>query len=224
MAEAPNAAVLSVDVFMDVICPWCFVGKRNLDIAISLLPDLEIAVGWRAFQLDPTIPASGKNRRQYLTDKFSDPMRIDEMHARLTDVGGAIGIPFAFDRIEITPNTLDCHRVIRWASAAELGSEAVEALCTAFFCEGRDLTQADTLAEIAEAVGLDGDDVRDRLATDLDVEIVRAEVDYAGRIGITGVPCFVMAGKYAISGAQPPEMMADAFERVAAEVIGRAAE
>ncbi|ODN70829.1 DsbA family oxidoreductase [Methylobrevis pamukkalensis] len=224
MTAAPYRPSLSVDVFLDVICPWCFVGKRHLDAAIDMIPDIDIAVRWRAFQLDPTIPKEGKDRRAYMLDKFRDPARIDEIHGKLTDIGMAIDIPFAFDRIAITPNTLDSHRLIRWAGAEDLGTAAVEGLCSAFFCEGRDLTDEATLAAIADEIGLDGDEIRDRLATDIDLEIIRAEIDYAGRIGITGVPCYVMGGRYAISGAQPPEMMADAFRRVAAELSTRAAE
>ncbi len=224
MSDTHPHGGLAVDVFLDVICPWCYLGKRNLEAALSLVPELDVAVRWRAFQLDPSIPSAGKDRRTYLSEKFADPRRIEEMHRRLEEVGEAVGVAFAFDRIEITPNTLDCHRLIRWAGAEGLGDAMVEALCAAFFSEGRDLTRIETLMAVADEVGLDGDEIRDRLESDLDVEIVRAEIDYAGRIGITGVPCFVMGGRYALSGAQSPEVLADAFTRISAELSADAAE
>jgi predicted DsbA family dithiol-disulfide isomerase len=208
---------LHLDVVIDVVCPWCFLGKRRLDAAIAAVPDIAFTVRYRPFQLDPTLPPEGKDRTRYLLDKFRDPARIAETHARLEEMGRAEGIAFDFGAITKSPNTLDAHRVIHWASRAGHGEAAVERLFRLYFEEGADLTRAETLADAAAAVGLDRAAVLADLAGSKDRSTVEQEVAFAARVGITGVPCTIVAQKYAISGAQPADALADTFRQIAAE-------
>lgn len=206
---------VSIDVVIDVVCPWCFVGKRRLDAALTELSDLDVAVRYRPFQLDPTLPEGGKDRTEYMKAKFGDLRRVDEIHKRLVDMGQDLDIAFAFDLIERAPNTLDAHRLIRWAQAEGLGESAVDHLFKLYFEEGADIGDRSVLAAAAEAIGLDGSEIRDRLDAGTDLDDVRREIDEAQRIGVTGVPFTILAGQYAISGAQPTEVFAGAIRQVA---------
>lgn len=206
---------VTIDVVIDVVCPWCFVGKRRLDAALAELQDLDVGVRYRPFQLDPTLPEGGKDRTEYMKAKFGDLRRVDEVHKRLVDMGQDLDIAFAFDLIERAPNTLDAHRLIRWAQAEGLGDQAVEHLFKLYFEEGADIGDRAVLAAAAEAIGLDGSEVQDRLDAGTDVDDVRREIDEAQRIGVTGVPFTILAGQYAISGAQPTEVFAGAIRQVA---------
>jgi predicted DsbA family dithiol-disulfide isomerase len=211
------ARTLHLDVVIDVVCPWCFLGKRRLDAAIRAVPEIGFTVRYRPFQLDPTLPPEGKDRARYLLDKFRDPARIAAAHDRLAELGKAEGIDFAFDAIRLAPNTLDAHRVIHWATEAGHGEAAVERLFSLYFEDGADLTRPETLADAAAAAGLDRGAVLADLAGPRDRSAVEAEIALATRVGITGVPCTIVASKYAISGAQEADAMADAFRRIAAE-------
>ena len=201
-------ASLTLDVFSDVVCPWCYLGKRRLERSLALVPEIDVAVRWRPFQLDSTIPQGGIERHVYLEKKFGGPEAIAPTHRRMTEMGAAEGIDYHFERIQRSPNTLDAHRVIRW-SAAEGHEEAmVERLFRAFFSEGLDIGDHAVLS---------------RLATDEDREAVEAEIAEAYRIGVTGVPCFVIASRYAVMGAQAPETIARTLRSVAEELSGAGA-
>ncbi|PIO98223.1 DsbA family oxidoreductase [Pleomorphomonas carboxyditropha] len=209
---------LHLDVIVDVVCPWCFLGKRRLDAAIADLDDLDIEVRYRPFQLDPTIPEEGIDREEYIIGKFGSADALDEAHARLFGLGADVGITYAFDLIEKTPNTLDAHRLVRWAAAEGLGDPMLERLFSLFFEEGADLTNAETLVAAAEEVGLDGDEVTVKLEDGVDLDAVKADIAHAGRIGITGVPTVIVENRFAISGAQTSEVLVDALRRIAAEL------
>ncbi|MCM5560129.1 DsbA family oxidoreductase [Pleomorphomonas sp. JP5] len=209
---------LHLDVIVDVVCPWCFLGKRRLDAAIADLDDLDIEVRYRPFQLDPTIPQDGVEREEYVIGKFGSADALDEAHARLFSLGADVGITYAFDLIEKTPNTLDAHRLVRWAAAEGLGDPMLERLFSLFFEEGADLTNAETLVAAAEEVGLDEDEVTMKLEDGVDLDAVKADIAHAGRIGITGVPTVIVENKFAISGAQTSEVLVDALRKIAAEV------
>ncbi|SCM74072.1 DSBA oxidoreductase [uncultured Pleomorphomonas sp.] len=209
---------LHLDVIVDVVCPWCFLGKRRLDAAIADLDDLDIEVRYRPFQLDPTIPGEGIDREEYIIGKFGSADALDEAHARLFGLGADVGITYAFDLIEKTPNTLDAHRLVRWAAAEGLGDPMLERLFSLFFEEGADLTNAETLVAAAEEVGLDGDEVTMKLEDGVDLDAVKADIAHAGRIGITGVPTVIVENRFAISGAQTSEVLVDALRRIAAEL------
>ncbi|TIX96129.1 MAG: DsbA family protein [Mesorhizobium sp.] len=194
---------ITVDVVSDVVCPWCFIGQKRLDKAIAAATDVEVHIRWRPFQLDPTIPPEGKDRRDYLVAKFGSDERIREIHARIEPLGEAEGINFAFAAIKVASNTLDAHRVIRWAGTA---GEVVQNRLV------RRLFQINAARE----AGMDASVVETLLPTDADVEAVRTEIATASRMGITGVPCFLLEGKYAVMGAQDADTLTDAIRQVAA--------
>ncbi len=209
---------LHLDVIVDVVCPWCFLGKRRLDAAIGELDDIDVEVRYRPFQLDPTTPQEGVDREEYVIGKFGSADALDEAHARLFDLGADIGITYAFDLIEKNPNTLDAHRLVRWAAAEGLSDPMLERLFSLFFEEGGDLTDAETLIAAAEEVGLDGDEVTMKLEDGVDLDAVKADIAHAGRMGITGVPTVIIENKFAISGAQTSEVLVDALRRISSEI------
>ena len=209
------SAPISIDVFADPVCPWCWIGKRRLEAALASLPDVEATVRWLPFQLDPTIPPEGITRAEYLGKKFGDLDRVRAMHEQWAAVGRDEGIALLFADITRSPNTLDAHRAIRWA--AEEGPAAqgalIEQLFEAYFTDAEDISDLDVIARAAEEAGLDSETLRDRLDTDEDVEILREEIDRARAIGVEGVPCFILAGKLVVMGAHPPEVLVEAIER-----------
>jgi len=202
-----------IDVVSDVVCPWCYVGKKRLEAAMRMLPEQNFAVFWRPFQLDPTIPKEGLPRKTYLERKFGNLERLAQTHAQLVEIGKAEGIAFAFDRITRSPNTLDAHRLIRWAQEAGKQTEMVDRLFALYFAEGADIGNHEVLIEAAVDVGLDGALVTQLLATGADLDPVIAEINAAGKMGITGVPTFIFASRYAISGAHPAETIKKAIEQ-----------
>lgn len=209
--------MIIVDVVSDVCCPWCYLGKRRLDRAVARLADLDVVVNWRPFQLDPTIPPEGLDRKAYMEAKFGVGGRIDEIHARLSELGAAEGIEYDFDAIRRSPNSLDAHRLIRWAAEAGLQNEMKERLMAAFWSEGADIGDRDVLAEAAAAVGLDAVLVRARLDSDADRDAVSAEIEHYQRMGVRGVPTFILEQKYAVSGAQEIDVLVEALRDVAEE-------
>ncbi|MER9755694.1 DsbA family protein [Mesorhizobium sp. M0166] len=208
---------ITVDVVSDVVCPWCFIGQKRLDKAIAAVV-IDVHIRWRPFQLDPTIPPEGKNRRDYMVAKFGSEQRIREIHARIEPLGEAEGISFAFDAIKVAPNTLDAHRLIRWAGTAgeAVQNRLVRRLFQLNFEEGANLGDHAVLIEAAREAGMDASVVETLLPTDADVEAVRTEIATASRMGISGVPCFLLEGKYAVMGAQDADTLADALRQVAA--------
>lgn len=212
---------LSVDVISDVVCPWCFVGKRRLEQAIAL-SEVPVTVRWRPFQLDSTIPPEGMDRKVYMERKFGAGDRIRKAHEHLTQIGAEVGIPFDFERIKISPNTLDAHRLIRWAADAKVQEAIVEALFRAYFIEGRNIGDREVLADVAGSTGMDRKRIAERLASDDDRAEVQADIVGAQRIGVTGVPTFIIENRYGLVGAQPPEELMRAFTEVATEEVGKA--
>ena len=210
MAAEPSE--MNIDVVSDVVCPWCFVGKRRLEAALAQTAEPAVEVRWRPFQLDPTIPSQGLDRRAYMRAKFRDDARLAEVHARLRALGAEVGIAFDFEAISRSPNTLDAHRLIRWAAASGVQDEVVERLFSAYFEHGRDIGDRSVLAEIAGACGLDAEAVGRRFAEDDDVEAVQAEIAEAQSLGVTGVPFFIFASRFAVSGAQSAEVLARAMK------------
>lgn len=213
-----EANAITVDVVSDVVCPWCFIGQKRLDKAVAAAGDIDVHIRWRPFQLDPTIPPQGKDRREYMLAKFGSDERIREIHARIEPLGDAEGISFAFDAIKVAPNTLDAHRLIRWAGAAgeAVQNRLVRRLFQLNFEEGVNIGDHAVLVEAAREAGMDASVVATLLPTDADVEAVRTEIATASRMGISGVPCFLLEGKYAVMGAQDVDTLADAIRQVAA--------
>lgn len=210
-------APITIDVVSDVVCPWCYVGSRRLEQALAELPEIEAEVIWRPFQLDPTIPPEGRDRKEYMRGKFGSDDRIRHIHDNLIQSTLDAGIPFAFDKIKVAANTLDAHRLIRWAGGQgqQMQGAVVKALFKANFEEGRYVGDHAVLTEIAAEAGMDSAVVAALLPTDADREAVRSEIEQAQRMGISGVPCFLLERKYAVMGAQPTEQLADAIRQVA---------
>ena len=209
---------ISVDVVSDVVCPWCFIGQKRLDAALAEVGDVDVEVRWRPFQLDPTVPPEGKDRLRYMLDKFGSEERIRQIHANVEAIGDGVGIDFAFDAIKVAPNTLDAHRVIRWAGNAGAGvqNRLARRLFQLYFEQGANIGDHAVLIEAARDSGMDAAVVETLLPTDADVQAVTAEIATAQRMGVSGVPCFLIEGKYAVMGAQESSVIADAIRQVAA--------
>jgi len=204
-----------IDVVSDVVCPWCFIGKRRLEKAIALAPDIPVEVHWRPYFLNDWIPRGGISREQYLTTKFGSPERYKGIAGRVSQATADEGLTYAIDKIGPQPNTLDCHRLIRWAEGIGKAAEMKQRLMDLYFTEGADLTNRAVLVQAAADLGLDPEDVRAALDSDQDVAEVEREAQSAKEAGIDGVPCFIFGGKFAVSGAQAPEYLAEAIERAA---------
>ncbi len=196
---------VAIEVYSDVICPWCFVGKRRLEAALARLGDdarREVAVTWRPFELNPDMPREGVDRAAYRVAKFGSLERSRELDDRLRAVGATAGIDFAFDRMERTPNTFDAHRLIWFAQREGAGEAVVEALFRRYFLEGADIGRRDVLVDVARGAGLDAEAVGRMLDGDAGEREVRGEEREAYRMGLRGVPLFVIDGAPRIEGAQ----------------------
>ena len=204
---APPRARLGIEVVHDLVCPWCYLGLRRLMRTLRRRPDLLTDIAWRPFLLNPDMPRAGMPRADYVVRKFGGEERARRLYASITEIGRAEGLQFRFDRIRRTPSSVDAHRLVRWAAGYGRGAEVVEALFAAHFTDGRDIGDSRVLADVAVACGLDGDAARGFLAGDAETDAVHAENLRAHRLGINGVPCFVIGGRHAIAGAQEPEVI-----------------
>ena len=211
----PKTQPVRIDVVSDVVCPWCFIGKHRLEKALALRPDIPVEVHWRPYFLNDWIPREGISREQYLTTKFGSPERYKGIAQRVTAAAAEEGLTYASDKMKRQPNTLDCHRLIRWAETEGKAAEMKQKLMDLYFTQGADLTDRETLVQAAASVGLDAKTVREGLASDQDVAEIEREALSAKEAGIEGVPCFIFGGKFAVSGAQSPEYLAEAIDRMA---------
>lgn len=201
---------ITVDVISDVICPWCYIGKRRLEKAIAAL-GTPVKVRWLPFQLNPAMPNEGISRREYRIKKFGSWERSQELDAKVIAVGKEEGIDFAFDRIERTPNTLDAHRLI-WLAEAEGSQDAVvEALFRAYFTEGRGISNHKTLLDVVAEAGLDRAKAEAVLNGDEGMEAIQQAGELSRRHHVDGVPFFIVNGQITLAGAQPPEAFMEAF-------------
>ena len=213
---------MQIDVISDTVCPWCFIGKRRLMRAMALRPNIVFDVKWRPYRLDPTVPKSGMDRQAYMRAKFGDdPMKIVEMHKLIAAEGAKDGIEFDFAAIRRRPDTLDSHRLIRWAEANGVQDEVVERLFIAYFENGEDIGDIRVLADIADMSGMDGVEAAEMLEGDTDSALVEREDQIAHEMGVTGVPAMIFGSKLAVSGAREPEMLALVIDRVAAMSSGQ---
>ena len=204
---------MQIDVVSDTVCPWCFIGKRRLARALELRPEIEFDVRWRPFGLDPTVPREGVDRAQYMRAKFGGGPKVQAMAEAIRAQGAAEGIAFDFARIERRPDTLDSHRLIRWAAAQGLQDTIVERLFAAYFEEGRDIGDPAVLEFLAADAGMDSIQVAELLADDTDRAAVEREAKLASEMGITGVPTFIFANKFVLSGAREPEVLAQVIDK-----------
>jgi predicted DsbA family dithiol-disulfide isomerase len=218
---------LTIDIVSDVVCPWCYIGKHRIESALALVEDVPVDVHWRPFFLNPWVPREGISRDEYLTTKFGSVEAYKGIAGRVVEAAGAEGLVYRPGLVRRQPNTLDCHRLIHWAGHDPSGDKSAavkQRLMELYFRDGGDLTDTDVLVQAAADCGMDADKVRQRLATDEDVEVISSQAQEAADKGISGVPTYVFAGKYAVSGAQPPEQLARAIRQISAEVNAPAAE
>ena len=217
------SSTLAIDVISDVVCPWCYIGKRLLEQAIASRPDIAVEVRFRPYFLNPWVSREGISREEYLITKFGSVERYNSNNNRVVEAAAAAGLAYNRDLIKRQPNTLDCHRLILWAGETGQAAAVKQRLMENYFSEGRDLTQSEVLVAAAADCGLDGAHVRALLASQQDVDEVEREAQSAKEAGIEGVPCFIIGGMIALSGAQQPEYLAATIERAAAEHAKRVA-
>ena len=220
MPDTPEP--LTIDVVSDVVCPWCFIGKRRLEKAIASRPDLPVTVRFHPYFLNDWVPREGISRTEYLTTKFGSPERYNSNVPRVVAAAESEGLVYAPDKIARQPNTLDCHRLILWADRAGNGARMKQRLMDLYFTEGADLTDREVLVKAAADCGLDADRAREQLASEADVDTVTRAAEQAKAAGIEGVPMFIFGGMLAVSGAQSPEYLVSAMERAIDERAKRA--
>jgi len=223
---------MTIDVYADIACPWCYVGRAHLKNALAQRPELDVTLRWRPFQLQPDMPAEGRDFRTVLEQKFGGWDRAERMFERIQQMGAEDGLTFNFDAIEVAPNTADAHRLILWAQSKttsslslgaedEHGPETADTLATAlfraYFTDGRNVSDHDVLVNCANEAGFDGDDAREMLDGDAYADAVRESQQQAQRRGITGVPCYVFDDRQALTGAQPVDAFLKVFDAVQAE-------
>lgn len=203
---------MQIDVISDSICPWCFIGKRRLEKALAQRPDLHFDVVWRPYQLNPDTPKEGYDRKTYLEAKFGTKDQAKGVYTVVRQAAEEEGLDFALDKQKRLPNTIDSHRLIHWAHTAGVQDAVVEGLFEKYFIEGADIGDHDVLVEVAEKAGMEGEIVRKLLDSDADMDLVEKEEGIARRMGVSGVPCFIIDQKVALVGAQDPDMLLRAID------------
>lgn len=209
---------VTIDVVSDVVCPWCYLGKARLELAIAEVQDeIGVDINWRPYQLNPEIPPEGVDHKAWLSEKLGGMEAVERGHAMLAGLGREVGIHYDFDAVKISPNTLDAHRLLHWAATEgrEVQDRAVTALFKAYFEEGRNLGDHAVLPDLAEGSGLDRQVTASLLASDADKDEVLGEIEAARQMGVNGVPFFIFDGQYAVSGAQTPDVLAGALRDIA---------
>ncbi|SFK61379.1 DsbA family oxidoreductase [Falsiroseomonas stagni] len=204
---SPPRARLQIDVVFDLVCPWCFLGTRRLRRTLRARPDIAADITWRPFLLNPDIAPGGVPRQDYIVRKFGGEDRARRLHATIAELGRGEGLIFNFDLIRRIPPSLDAHRLVRLADQHGVAADAVDTLFQAYFCEGQDIGDIAVLASIGATLGMDEGASRRLLSGPAEVEAVHADNLRAHRLGINGVPCFVVQGRHAIAGAQEPEVI-----------------
>jgi len=208
---------MEIDIIFDTVCPWCFIGKRRLEEALEMRPGIVAKPRWRPFLLNPEMPPEGIDRTAYLIKKFGSEARVGRIYGAIGEVGQSVEIDFAFDRIDRTPNSVDSHRLVRFADERGLADPVVEALFVEFFVNGRDIGDIGVLVEIGTAAGLDEGALGEYLESDTDVRLIYDENARAHRLGINGVPSFSFDGMFLISGAQEPRVLARMLDAAATD-------
>ena len=204
---------MQIDFISDTVCPWCFIGKRRLARAIAMRPNIAFDVRFRPYRLDPTVPKGGMDRDAYMTAKFGKNGGVSEAQRVIAAEGAKEGIEFDFAAIRRMPNTLDSHRLIRWAELTGVQDDVVERLFAAYFENGQDIGDIRVLADIADLSGMEGAQIADRLESDQDAALVEREDRLAHEMGVTGVPAMIFANKVATSGAREPDVLAMVIDK-----------
>ncbi|MDO8985504.1 DsbA family oxidoreductase [Cypionkella sp.] len=212
--------MIRLDIFSDPVCPWCLIGKAHLDRALEAHADHPFVIAWHPFQLNPDMPAEGVEKRPYLAKRLGGEAKVDAIHDRLRQIAKEAGVAMDPDKPEMLPNTMNAHRLIHWAGIEGKQAAMVSALFRAYWRDGRDIGDSEELCDIAEEIGMDPKAVARLLATDADIDDLRARDVDARKKGVTAVPTFLIAQQYVVSGAQPPEVWAQVIE----ELVAKAAE
>ncbi len=207
---------MQIDFISDTVCPWCFIGKRRLARAMALRPDIAFTVRYRPYQLDPTVPREGVDRAAYMAARFGADAKLDEAYRAIATEGAKEDIAFDWEAIRMRPNTVNSHRLIRWAEAQGVQDEVVERLFIAYFENGEDIGDIRVLADIADLCGMDGGDIADLLESDADVALVEREDKLAREMGVTGVPAMIFGNKIAVSGAREPDTLVMVIDKALA--------
>lgn len=218
---------LQIDIVSDVVCPWCYIGKKRIENAMALAPEVPVEVRWRPFFLNPWVPREGISRDSYLETKFGSVDAYKGIAQRVVAAASEEGLTYRPDLVQRQPNTIDCHRLIHWAQHDASGDKSgamKQRLMELYFRDGGDLTQTEVLVRAAADIGMDAEATRARLVSDEDVELISAWAKDASDKGISGVPTFVFAEKYAVSGAQEAVKLARAIRQISAEINAQAAE
>lgn len=216
---APPKARLGIEIVHDLVCPWCFLGVRRLTRTLRRRPDLLFDLTWRPFLLNPDMPRAGMSRLDYVIRKFGGEDRAKRLYGSIAEIGRAEGVLFRFDRIRRTPNSVDAHRLVRWAARFGMADAMVEALFSAHFTDGLDIGDPAVLQAVAQSCGLDGAASRHFLAGESEIDTVHGDNLRAHRLGINGVPCFVVSGRHAIAGAQEPEVIERLLDVATVEAV-----
>jgi predicted DsbA family dithiol-disulfide isomerase len=206
--------MVKLDILSDPICPWCYIGKANLDRALEQRPDHPFVIEWHPFQLNPDMPSQGMDRRAYLEAKFGGKDGAVRAYAPVLEHAQAAGLEIDFEAMQRTPNTLNAHRLIHWAGIEGRQTAIVSSLFRAYFNDGRDIGDADTLADIADSCGMDASVVLRLLATDEDAQMIRDKDASAREMGVNSVPTFIVASQHAVPGAQPTELWLKVMDEI----------
>jgi predicted DsbA family dithiol-disulfide isomerase len=216
MADTP-AAPIKLDIISDPICPWCFIGKTLLDRALAERPNHPFVIEWHPFQLNPDMPAGGMDRRAYLEGKFGGKDGAVRAYAPVVQRAEAAGLAIDFEAMKRTPNTLDAHRLLHWAGIEGRQDATAMALFAAYFQQGRDIGSAEVLADIADGLGMDGAVIQKLLASDADVDAIRARDTQLREMGVSSVPTFIVAGQHAIPGCQDSALWMQVIDELTAQ-------
>ena len=209
--------MIKLDVISDPICPWCYIGKTHLDRALAMRPDHGFVIEWHPFQLNPTMPPEGMERRAYLETKFGGPEGAARAYAPVVSTAQKAGLSINFDGIKTTPNTIDAHRLIHWGGVAGCQTAIVDHLFDAYFVKGQNIGDHAVLTDIAEACGMDRTEVAARLDSDHDLTATRVRDSQIRKMGVSSVPTFVVLNQHVVSGAQPPETWVSIIDQIAAQ-------
>jgi len=208
---------MKIDIISDTVCPWCYIGKRKLEKALSERPDLDVEITWHPYQLHPEMPKEGADRKEFIAMKFGSEERAKQLYKNVQDAGALVDLPFEFGKVKRSPNTLNSHRLIKWSQSAGKQDEVVETLFRKFFVDGEDIGDNKVLIDAAEEAGMDKNLVADLLGSDADEEMIQGEDEKARQMGVSGVPFFIIDNKYALSGAQDPAAFLQVFEQIESE-------
>ena len=210
--------MVKLDIISDPICPWCYIGKTNLDNALLQFPDHPFTIEWHPFQLNPDMPAGGMDRREYLETKFGGKEGAIKAYAPVVEHAERVGAKINFDLMKVTPNTIDAHRLIHWAGIEHRQSFVVDLLFKAYFVDGRDVGSAEVLADIADTAEMDAAMVTRLLATDEDTQTLTDRDAHSRKMGVNSVPTFIVANQHAVPGAQPTETWVQIITDIQAQI------